>query len=143
MAETKSTPPEAAKTQPMVRLDIYVKRHPSLTSEQFHERWSKVHGSLVKGWLAEKGIWRYTQYHSPPEIASQALGIHDDSGNLDFDGHAEVVVPNIDVLRKLVEDNFFAKFATPDEEALVDMSSVRRSIGYEEVHVENGKVVEI
>ena len=63
----------------MVRLDIYVKRHPSLSSMEFHEfvgtflvigayqltkicrRWSKVHGTLVKGWLAEKGIYRYTQ----------------------------------------------------------------------------------
>lgn len=76
-------------------------------------------------------------------MTSQALGIHDNSGILDFDGHAEVVVPNIDVLKKLVEDDFFAEFATPDEEALVDMSSVRRSIGYEEIHVENGKAVEV
>ena len=67
------------KNQSMIRLDIYVKRHPSLSSTEFHEfvddvlvidkypltiecrRWSKVHGSLVKGWLAEKGIYRYTQ----------------------------------------------------------------------------------
>jgi hypothetical protein len=46
------------------------------------------------------------QYHSPPEMSAQALGIHDDASILDFDGHAEVVVPNIDVLKKLVQDNF-------------------------------------
>lgn len=69
----------SATKQSMVRLDIYVKRHPSLSSTEFHEfvdtflvidsyqltrnyrRWSKVHGTLVKGWLAEKGIYRYTQ----------------------------------------------------------------------------------
>ena len=76
-------------------------------------------------------------------MSAQALGIHDNAGILDFDGHAEVVVPNIDVLKKLVEDNFFAEFATPDEEALVDMASVMRSIGYEEIHVDKGKVVEV
>ncbi|TVY55834.1 Dehydratase aurZ, partial [Lachnellula suecica] len=130
--------PKTAGTKRMVRLDIYVKRHPSLSSEQFHERWSKVHGSLVKGWLAEKGVWRYTQYHSPPEMATQALGIHDEAGILEFDGHAEIVVSGIEVLRGLVEDDFFREFAVPDEEALVDMGSVRRSIGYEEVHVEDG-----
>jgi hypothetical protein len=77
-------PPTNTKKEPMIRLGIYVKRHPSLTSEEFHEyvaqtgrhghpcrngqrltssrrRWSKVHGALVKGWLAEKGIYRYTQ----------------------------------------------------------------------------------
>ena len=70
-----------------------------------------------------------TQYHTPPEMCTQALGIHDDAHILDFDGHAEVVVPNIDVLKKLVEDDFFAGFAKPDEEALVDMDSVMRTIG--------------
>lgn len=74
-------------------------------------------------------------------MGTQALGIHDDAKTLDFDGHAEVVVPNIDVLKKLVEDNFFTEFAKPDEEALVDMSSVMRTIGYEEIYVENGKAV--
>ena len=74
-------------------------------------------------------------------MSTQALGIHDDASILDFDGHAEVVVPNIDVLKKLVEDNFFSEFAKPDEEALVDIKSVMRSIGYEEIHVENGRAV--
>jgi hypothetical protein len=93
-------------------------------------------------YVLSAGIWPdKNQYHSPPEMTGQALGIHDDAGILDFDGHAEVVVPNIGVLKKLVDDDFFAEFATPDEEALVDMASVKRSIGYEEIHVENGKVV--
>lgn len=70
---------DSAKKQTMVRLDLYVKRHPSLSSAEFHEfvdtflviddyqltrtcrRWTKVHGALIKGWLAEKGIYRYTQ----------------------------------------------------------------------------------
>ena len=81
------------------------------------------------------------QYHTPPEMSTQALGIHDDAKTLDFDGHAEVVVPSIDVLKKLVEDDFFSAFAKPDEEALVDVNSVVRTIGYEEIHVENGKAV--
>ena len=78
MAENKASSDGATK-QSMVRLDIYVKRHASLSSSEFQEyvgtfslsaihqvtrsfrRWSKVHGTLVKGWLAEKGIHRYTQ----------------------------------------------------------------------------------
>jgi hypothetical protein len=69
----------------------------------------------VKGWLAEKGIYRYTQVRHSLSI----------------------------MLRKLVEDNFFADRATPDQEAITDMGSVMRSIGYEEIHVENGKAVEV
>jgi hypothetical protein len=76
-------------------------------------------------------------------MSAQSLGIHDDAKILDFDGHAEVVVPSIEVLKKLVEDNFFADSATPDQEAITDMGSVMRSIGYEEIHVENGKAVEV
>lgn len=82
------------------------------------------------------------QFHAPPELAGLKLGIHDDQ-TLDFDGHAEVVVPDIETLRKLVDDNFFAESADPDQEAITDMGSVMRSIGYEEVHVENGKPVDI
>jgi prepilin-type processing-associated H-X9-DG protein len=75
-------------------------------------------------------------------MTSQILGIHDGAGILYFDGHAEVTVPNLDVLKKLVEDNFFSEFAKPDEAALMDLNSVRRTIGYEEIHVDHGKVVE-
>ncbi|PVH92520.1 hypothetical protein DM02DRAFT_605204 [Periconia macrospinosa] len=133
--------PTTVEKNKMIRLDIYVRKHPSLTTEEFHERWSNVHGKLVKNWLAEKGIYRYTQYHAPPELKTQALGIHDDADILDFDGHAEVVVPDLDTLRRLVEDDFFEAFAKPDEAALVDLTSVRRSIGYEEHHVEHGKAL--
>ena len=81
------------------------------------------------------------QYHTPPEMCAEALGIHDDAKSLNFDGHAEIVVPNMDVLRKLVEDEFFSKFAKSDQAALTDMDSVMRTIGYEEIHMENGKAV--
>jgi prephenate dehydrogenase len=76
-------------------------------------------------------------------MSAQSLGIHDDAKILDSDGHAEVVVLSIEVLKKLVEDKFFADSATPDQEAITDMGSVMRSIGYEEIHVENGKAVEV
>jgi len=83
------------------------------------------------------------QYHFPPEMSAQSLGIHDNAKILDFDGHAEIVFLNIEVLKKLVKDNFFAEAATPDQEAITDMGSVMRSIGYEEVHVRDGKAVEV
>ena len=67
-----------------------------------------------------------SQYHTPPEMSLTDLGIHDDTTTLDFDGHAEIVVPILDVLKKLVEDNFFSESARPDEEALADINSVVR-----------------
>lgn len=97
-------------------------------------------GSFCKHQFLHSTIYML-QYHSPPGITTQSLGIHDDAKILDFDGHAEVLVSNIDVLKKLVQDNFFSGFAKPGEAALIDVSSMRRAIGYEETHVENGKAI--
>ena len=82
-----------------------------------------------------------TQYHTPPELYTQALGTHANANILDFDGHAELVFPNIDLLKKLVGDNFFEEFAKLDGEPLVDLNNVMQTVGYEEVYVEDGKVV--
>ena len=60
---------------------------------------------------------------------------------MDFDGHAELVFPNIDLLKKLVGDKFFEEFAKLDSEPLVDLNKVMQTVGYEEVYVEDGKVV--
>ncbi|KAK9326931.1 hypothetical protein V1520DRAFT_358485 [Lipomyces starkeyi] len=46
-------------------------------------------------------------------MSAQTLGIHDDASIVDFDGHAEVVVPNIDVLKKLVQGNFLPSLRRP------------------------------
>lgn len=37
MAENNEISSNGVKKQSMVRLDIYVKRHPSLSSKEFHE----------------------------------------------------------------------------------------------------------
>lgn len=77
-------------------------------------------------------------------MSSQALGVDDKNLGgqvLDFDGHAEVVMPNIGILKKLLDDNFFSAFAAPDQEALTDMTSIMRRVGYEEIWVKDGKEV--
>lgn len=78
-------------------------------------------------------------------MSLQALGV--DEKNLgaqlaDFDGHAEVVMESVDVLKALFADKFFSAFAAPDQEAITDMSSIRHRFGYEEIWVKDGKSVE-
>ena len=51
-------------------------------------------------------------------------------------------MPDVDVLKRLLSDDFMAAFAAPDQEALTDMASIRRRVGYEEVWVKDGKAVE-
>jgi hypothetical protein len=53
------------------------------------------------------------------------------------------VVKDIETLKKLVDDDFFKESAVPDEEAITDMGSVVRSIGWEEVHVRDGRAVDV
>lgn len=55
-----------------------------------------------------------TQYHTPLEMCTQALGIHNDAKPSDFNGLAEVVVLKIAFLKKLVEDYLFSEFAKAD-----------------------------
>ncbi|KAL3253401.1 hypothetical protein ABHI18_009513, partial [Aspergillus niger] len=71
----------------LIRFDTYVKRHPSLTVEEFHQfcwhlhsfptvtsTWTTSHAQLLKTWLARHGVYRYTLFHTPPDVAKQYLG---------------------------------------------------------------------
>ncbi|PWY74242.1 hypothetical protein BO83DRAFT_28297 [Aspergillus eucalypticola CBS 122712] len=42
----------------LIRFDTYVKRHPSLTAEEFHHTWTASHAQLLKNWLARHGVYR-------------------------------------------------------------------------------------
>ena len=75
-------------------------------------------------------------------MREQILGVRDDVDILDFDGHAEIVVPNEDCLKALVEDPYYKEVVEKDEFKLLDKASVTRTVGYEEVWVKDGEVVE-
>ena len=66
-----------------------------------------------------------------------------DTRKLDFDGHIEVVVPNTDVLNSLKQDDFITACKRLKGGLLFDKASVMQTIGYEEVHIEDGKAVEV
>ena len=42
-------------------------------------------------------------------LGASGLGIHEEAKILDYDGHAEVVVPDLAVPRKSVEDGFLRR----------------------------------
>ena len=75
-------------------------------------------------------------------MREQILGVRDDVDILDFDGHAEIVVPNEGCLKALVEDPYYKEVVEKDEFKLLDKASVTRTVGYEEVWVKDGEVVE-
>lgn len=75
-------------------------------------------------------------------MREQVLGVRDDVNVLDFDGHAEIVVPNKDCLKALVDDPYYKDVVEKDEFKLLDKASVTRTVSYEEVWVKDGEVVD-
>ncbi|PYH87534.1 hypothetical protein BO71DRAFT_424295 [Aspergillus ellipticus CBS 707.79] len=124
----------------LIRFDTYVKRHPSLTVEEFHH-----HAQLLKNWLARHGVYRYTLFHTPPDMAREYLGQSHAGGDQvmeAFDGHAEVLLEDWDILGRLRADPYYLEVVEPSEVQLIDKASVLRRVGYEEVWVSEGKAVE-
>ena len=76
----------------MLRLDVLVKRNPSMTAEEFDEYiyytidrtstersdcadryWTYTHSNLIKGWLQRHGVYRYTQVSHP--LAARCVSV--------------------------------------------------------------------
>ncbi|EED11985.1 conserved hypothetical protein [Talaromyces stipitatus ATCC 10500] len=125
----------------LVRFDTYVKRHPSLTVEEFHRQWTEVHAQLLKHWLECHGVHRYTIFHPLRSEQGHHIGPAAAPSTLDFDGHAEILVDSLDIIKALQEDPYYKAVIEPDESNLIDFQSVRHIIGYEEVWVLDGKAV--
>ncbi|KAI2813820.1 hypothetical protein CBS115989_9117 [Aspergillus niger] len=129
----------------LIRFDTYVKRHPSLTMEEFHHTWTTSHAQLLKTWLARHGVYRYTLFHTLPDVAKQYLGQeHAGGGHVmeSFDGHAEILLESWDILGRLRADPYYVEVVEPSEVTLIDKASVVRRVGYEEVWVAEGKAVD-
>lgn len=78
-------------------------------------------------------------------MAKQYLGQGHASGDQvmeSFDGHAEILLENWDILGRLRADPYYTEVVEPSEVKLIDKASVVRRVGYEEVWVAEGKAVE-
>ena len=74
-------------------------------------------------------------------MAATTLGVHDNTGWLEFDGHGECLFESPETLQKLAEDPYFKEKVEPDENRLIDKSKTMRRIGYEEIYVQDGKAL--
>ncbi|OJJ68350.1 hypothetical protein ASPBRDRAFT_47290 [Aspergillus brasiliensis CBS 101740] len=136
---------EITATKRLIRFDTYVKRHPSLTVEEFHHAWTTNHAQVLKNWLARHGVYRYTLFHTPPVMAEEYLGqsrAGADQGMEFFDGHAEILVEDWGILGRLRADPYYLEVVEPSETRLIDKASTVRRVGYEEVWVSEGKAVD-
>ena len=140
-----------------------------MSEDEFHAHWTRKHAPLASAWLQRNGIIGYTQvsslhvhvchshslprispnptlqYHTPKSTRDLAAGVAKEFGwtLADYDGHVEFMVRSIEDLKKAVEDPEYPERVLPDEQRFLDQSSSVVTLGWEEVYVEDGKVVNI
>lgn len=58
-----------------------------------------------------------------------------------YDGYATFLVPNKEMLLAVYQDPYYLSTVKPDEDSFLDKSVSKIVIGYETVHILDGKVV--
>lgn len=62
---------------------------------------------------------------------------------LDYDGVAEFIVPDVSYIKSSREDPYFFEKVLPDEERFFDTQNTGYHIGWEEVYLRDGKIVDL
>ncbi|RPB01937.1 hypothetical protein L873DRAFT_564302 [Choiromyces venosus 120613-1] len=134
----------APKKERAVKFIIQQYRNPSITEEEFHTYWSKKHAALASPWLVRHGILKYAQYHTTtqtrtlvsPMAASRSWKV------ADFDGQVEILCRSFeDVITACADPEYPGKIGR-DEKRFIDHARSVASVGWEEVYVEDGRVVD-
>ncbi|KAL2072670.1 hypothetical protein VTL71DRAFT_12013 [Oculimacula yallundae] len=134
-----------ATKERVLKLTIMQRRNPTLTEDEFHAHWTQKHAPLASAWLQRNGIIGYTQYHTPKSTRDLVAGVAKEFGwkVADYDGHVEFMVKNIEDLKRAVQDPEYPERVLPDEMRFMDQKNSVVTVGWEEVYVKDGKVVNI
>ncbi|RFU72486.1 hypothetical protein TARUN_9762 [Trichoderma arundinaceum] len=134
-----------ATKERLLRLTLQQYKNPKLTDAEFQKHWSEHHAPLASGWLARNGIIGYTQYHTPPETRNLASSLAEAVGATvaPFDAYIEFMVHNVEDLWKATADPEYPVKMQPDEQFMFDHGKMQVTVGWVEVYVQGGKVVNI
>ncbi|KAK4494572.1 hypothetical protein PRZ48_013928 [Zasmidium cellare] len=128
----------------VLKFCMLIKRRQDMSEEDFHKYWTEVHAPIVEKWLAKHGVIRYVQYHTPTQTTTQSTEVWTGLGGanvLQFDGHVELTVPNVECLKRALEDAYYQSDVLPDEGKFIDAANSFRTCGWEEVKIEVGNVL--
>jgi EthD domain len=126
-----------------------LKRHPSLTREQFSDYWLHTHAVTAIPWALANGCVYYVQIHNPRLTTAAAETAAADLDIAEWDGAAELVLkPPPGFKESAKAKDFFRRVVVPDEKKFlidearkhakfVDAGTVE---GERVVLVENGKI---
>ncbi|CUS13586.1 unnamed protein product [Tuber aestivum] len=133
-----------AKKEEVVKFTIQQYRNPAVTEEEFHKYWSEKHAVLASSWLVRHGILKYAQYHATTKTRALVTPMAASRGwkIADFDGQVEILCRSFeDVLIACADPEYPGKIGR-DEKKFIDHSRSVASVGWEEVYVEDGRVVD-
>lgn len=86
------------------------------------------------------------QYHTPAsvrELTSKITGSLGQSNIANYDGFVELLMRDLDCLVRAREDPYYKETVARDEEKILDMGRTQMTVGWEEVYVQDGKVVDV
>jgi uncharacterized protein (TIGR02118 family) len=98
----------------MIKVIVFVKRHPSLDVEAFHRHWREVHARLVAG---TPSVARHiVRYEQNPRSAAD----YERDGDAGFDGVAIAWYRSRAEMEALFAEPDYLELIRPDEERLSD-----------------------
>ena len=62
---------------------------------------------------------------------------------LQYDGIAEFIMPEVKCFERAREDPFYQEKVAPDEQQFFDWSDARWTLGWEEVYIKDGMIVDM
>lgn len=144
-----------------IKFTMMIKRRSDFSEEEFHKYWTETHAPIVEKWLAKHGVIRYVQvsvlandwvtraltwaqYHTPSKERKKSEEVWQVLGGAnisDFDGEVELTAPNLEALKSALNDPYYKSDVEPDEHKFLDASKSMRTMGWEELKIENNKVL--
>lgn len=65
----------------------------------------------------------------------------DTSSLVDYDGFVELLMPDLSCYERALKDKYYADVIAPDEAYFADMQRTKVIVGWEEVYISEGQVV--
>ncbi|KAL2208470.1 hypothetical protein CC79DRAFT_1395462 [Sarocladium strictum] len=131
-------------TEPLIRISICIHRRQGVSEDEFHQYWAHEHGPLAAEWLKRCGIVKYVQYHTSSKHRELARKMSEAVGRpvLDWDGIADFYVHKYEDFEAAFLDSEYRERIRPDELKLIDMETVRMTVGVDYVCIDEGHIQE-
>ena len=129
-------------TEPLIRITSFINRKPTVSASDFYRYWTQVHGPLVHAFMLRHGVVEYVQFHTTDETKALAAGMAAASGRplMEYDGMTDAYVRDWKTWEDAFKDPEYLENIKPDEEAFIDVGSLRMTVGYDWEVIRKGEV---